>query len=161
MVLLSAIAGRGQGTTLAPLYLSTTGSGTISPLQNGQLLEVGQSYSLTATADPAFVFNNWQPVNVFTLTATIVDVSGPVPVTNMNVSVTASPRPEFFPDPVLQFTMQPVQVLYATPANTLTEGVGWQANFVPVPEPTPVILMIAGFLALTLIRHRSHTPALR
>ncbi len=159
MLLVSAPSGRAQGTTLAPLYLATTGSGTISPFQNAQLLEVGQSYSMTATADPDFLFNNWQAVNVFTLTAYIIDVSGSVPVTNINVSVTRSPRPEFFPTPVLQFTMQPEQLLYSTPASTLTECVGWQANFVPVPEPTPVILVGVGMPVIILIRHRRHSRA--
>jgi hypothetical protein len=42
-----------------PLMVSTNGHGSISPNDNGTLLTVGKSYSLTATAGTGFVFTNW------------------------------------------------------------------------------------------------------
>lgn len=63
VMLTASLAGQSyaQG-TLAPLYLSTNGDGSITPLQSGQLLEVGQSYNITATPDSGFSFSSWQPL---------------------------------------------------------------------------------------------------
>src|SRR5215471_11022128 len=95
-----------QGTT-APLPLFINGGGTVSPLTNGQMLEVGQAYEMTAFPDAGFVFNSWQPVNVFTLTTFVIDQYGN---TNTVVSVSLSPVPTYTNTPSLSFIMQPVVV---------------------------------------------------
>ena len=41
------------------LSVRTNGLGSINPVYNGQLLTVGQSYTMTATAGRGFVFTNW------------------------------------------------------------------------------------------------------
>ena len=41
------------------LSVRTNGLGSINPVYNGQLLTVGQAYSMTATAGSGFVFTNW------------------------------------------------------------------------------------------------------
>ena len=41
------------------LSVRTNGLGSINPVYNGQLLTVGQSYTMTATAGSGFVFTNW------------------------------------------------------------------------------------------------------
>lgn len=98
-----------QGTN-APLALFINGGGSVSPLTNGELLQVGQSYNMVATPHAGFVFNSWQPVNVFTLTNIIIDtVNGGF---QTNVSVTVSPLPTYTNEPSLSFIMQPVDVLY-------------------------------------------------
>ena len=142
--------------TLVPLSLSTNGSGEISPFQDGQMLEAGQSYEMTAIPASGFAFASWQPVNVFTLTAYIIDtISNPgTPITNVNVSLIRSLVPEYFNDPVLSFTMQPVQVVYSTDQSSLTEGTGWQANFEPIPEPSAIAFIVLGLNALLLFRNR-------
>jgi hypothetical protein len=43
----------------APLVLSTTGNGAVAGAVNGQQLEIGRSYSLSATPGAGFVFSNW------------------------------------------------------------------------------------------------------
>jgi hypothetical protein len=43
----------------APLSLTTSGSGSVAGAVNGQELEVGRSYTLTATPASGFVFSNW------------------------------------------------------------------------------------------------------
>lgn len=134
--------------TFAPLYLFTNGGGSMTPLQNGQLLQVGQTYDMTAIPDSGFAFSSWQPVNVFTFTEFIINPSGD---TNFVVSVTASPVPEYTSQPMLEFTMQPVAVIYDNPGvRTITEGTGWQANFVTIPEPSSSMLIASGLTATML-----------
>jgi uncharacterized repeat protein (TIGR03803 family) len=43
----------------APLTVSTNGVGSLSTNYNGVLLQVGNSYAITATAGTGFVFTNW------------------------------------------------------------------------------------------------------
>jgi len=142
--------GNGQGTvSYAPLHLFINGAGGVSPVLNGEMLEVGRSYTMTAIPDTGFSFSSWQPVSVFTFTSFIVDVGGGV---STNVSVIASPVPEYINTPSLSFTMQPEILVYDNPGvSTLTEGRGWQANFEPVPEPSGLALIMCGLMA-TLFR---------
>lgn len=44
---------------ILPLVLTINGSGLVSGATNGQLLELGKSYALKATAKPGNVFSNW------------------------------------------------------------------------------------------------------
>jgi hypothetical protein len=58
------------------LTVTTNGSGTVSPNDNGALLQLGKSYSITATAGTGFVFTNWTggtnlPLSVITNGATV------------------------------------------------------------------------------------------
>jgi hypothetical protein len=75
----------------APLTVAVTGSGTVTPNYNGQWLEVGRSYTMTAAAASGFTFDNWSgglsstsPQLTFvmqqglTLSANFVDGSRPV-----------------------------------------------------------------------------------
>ncbi len=126
----SGTVSHAQGTT-APLSLGINGGGSVSPLTNGEPLEVGQTYNMVAIPDPGFVFSSWQPVSVFTFTEFVFDpISGN---TNTVVSTVASPVPAYTSQPSLDFTMQPVDVIYDVPGvRTTTKSSGWQANFDPV-----------------------------
>ena len=118
--------------TLAPLYLFTNGIGSITPLQNGQMVDVGQSYEMTALPDSDYAFSSWQPVNVFVLTTVEIDYNTDPPTTNVITQTATSLVPEYTEEPVLEFTMQQENVLYDSGGNSLVEYSGWQANFVPV-----------------------------
>lgn len=146
--------------TLAPLSLFTSGSGEISPFQDGQMLEVGQSYEMTAIPDDGYVFSSWQPVNVFTFTQITPPLNGwtnpPI------VSIVLSPLREFTDLLVLEFTMQPVTVIQSgTPSIMITESSGWQANFVPVPEPSGIALILCGLTTIAFLRMDNFTTARR
>ncbi len=43
----------------APLTVQTTGSGTVTPNLNGQALEIGKNYTLTAAPGAGYVFADW------------------------------------------------------------------------------------------------------
>jgi len=132
MLVIPSIASQAYGqSTNAPLYLSINGDGNVSPLTNGELLVVGQTYSMTATPDTGFAFSGWQPVNVFTFAEFVIDTNGNTlpPV----FSTVAAPVATFTYEASLSFVMQPVTVIYDVPGvRTVTEGSGWQANFEPV-----------------------------
>jgi hypothetical protein len=116
--------------TTAPLYLFINGAGKVSPLTNGEFLTIGQSYNMSAIPCSGFAFSSWQPVDVFTFTNFVVDANGN---TNAAVSVVPSPIPTFTSQPSLNFTMEPVEVVYDNPGVlTVTRSTGWQANFDPV-----------------------------
>lgn len=133
----------------AYLYLFTTGSGSISPYQNGQLLDVGVSYEMTATPDPGYEFSSWQPVSVFTDTTILEDQNGN---TVTNVSMGDVPVNEYFYTPDLTFTMES-QTLFAGTNDIETETTGWQANFVvAVPEPSEALFITGGFTSLALFQ---------
>jgi hypothetical protein len=143
--------GCSQG-TLTALYLFISGSGSVTPLQNGQLIEAGQSYEMTAVPDPGFAFSSWQPVNVFTLAQTNFDGSGN-PILPPVVSTVANPVPSYTFQPVLDFTMQAEQEVTPDGSNpSIVEDFGWQANFVPIPEPSAVVLVLGGFTAAVFLR---------
>ncbi|HUA39139.1 MAG TPA: hypothetical protein VMA35_12170 [Candidatus Sulfopaludibacter sp.] len=147
VILCIAHQGFSQG-TLAPLYLSTNGDGTITPLQNGQLLEVGQDYEMTANPASGYVFSSWQPVNVFTSISIITNAGTVFGTTNM----VYSPLPAYTYTTTLTFTMQP-QMVIGGGDPILTESIGWQANFVAVPEPLDTMLIACGFLTVVVFRY--------
>jgi hypothetical protein len=125
--------------TFAPLFLFTSGSGSVTPLQNGQLLEVGQSYEMTAIPDSGSVFSSWQPANVFVFTyITFGPEGGPI---STNTSVISSLVPNFIEQADLSFIMQAPQVVSDTPNLMITENSGWQANFEAIPEPSEAMLI--------------------
>lgn len=137
---------RAQAAVYEPLLLFTNGAGSITPLQGGQLLAVGQNYELTATPDPGFAFSSWQPVAVYALSTIIIDTLGGSPETNINVSMDDSPEPNFTYQSELQFTMAPVMVIYDSPGSSmLTETVGWQANFTPLPNWMQTTALVANW----------------
>jgi hypothetical protein len=114
----------------SPLYLFTNGPGWIFPFEDGQMLEVGRTYRMLAIPDRDNEFTNWQPVNLFTFTEILHHFPGDDGY--IVTSTLASPLPEYYSDPVLEFTNQPEEVILDTPARTITKSLGWQANFVAV-----------------------------
>jgi hypothetical protein len=152
--------GYGQG-SLAPLYVFTNGFGSITPLQYGQLLEVGQSYEMTALPDSGFVFSSWQMANVFVDTEITMSASGSL-VTN--TFVTPSLLPSFTDTSTLTFTVAAIQVIFSDPGvRTISLNTGWQANFAAVPEPSSfglTVFGLAGGSVLGIRRFRKTTKLL-
>lgn len=140
--------------TLVPLPLFIDGNGSITPYQDGQLLEAGQNYEMTAIPDAGFVFSSWQPVNVYTLTTDIIDTLGGSPQTNISTSTDDSPLPATSEQTTLDFTMSPINVVYSSETSTLTLTTGWQANFTAVPEPSSMALMMIGFSTIVVLKGR-------
>jgi hypothetical protein len=118
--------------TYAPLFLYTNGAGCLTSLTNGQTLEVGQNYEMTASPATGYVFSGWQVMNVYVLDE-VVPIQGSG-LFSTNESIIRSPVDGIYTNGVtLQFTMQPENVLLSTTNRTLTQSMGWAANFVPVP----------------------------
>jgi hypothetical protein len=111
----------------APLLLLTNDDGKVVPLQNGQMLEVGRTYRLAAVPNPGYTFTNWTLVYAYTLTT--VFVAGPG-VLATNVTSTLSRVPDYITRRVIKFRMQAPEVIFDSPANTLTRTVGWEPEFV-------------------------------
>jgi hypothetical protein len=112
-----------------PLFLYTNGSGTISPYQNGQMLEAGHSYVLTACAASGCEFNKWQMVTVSTEVKTVNYPSGLTVITT-NTTVIETDR--YFYNARLNFTAESssVQTLDDHPGTSrVTRVSGWRANF--------------------------------
>ena len=139
-----------EAQTNTPLYLFINGSGSVSPYQNGDLLEVGQTYDMTATPDDGYIFTGWQQVDVFSDTEYTFDGSGGLKSNTSTIVAPSSPVYTNAPD--LTFTMQPVIYLFNVPeVRMLSQTYGWQADFDPVPEPSSVALAGSAFATLTLL----------
>lgn len=118
--------------TKSPLLLYISGSGKIVPFHDGQMLDDGRDYVMTAIPDRGYVFTNWQQVYVFTQTQ-YYPSNGVIIGTSETI---VSPRPPLpGKNRVLHFTMEPEEFLIDEPGiNVLSLSEGWQANFVPRPE---------------------------
>jgi hypothetical protein len=105
---------------------------------------------MEAIPDDGFVFSSWQPVNVFSFSQVAYNAIDLSPIST-NTSITLSAVPDFTEQTVLAFTMQPESVIVDTPSLMITESSGWQANFVPVPEPSSITLIICGLTAIVFL----------
>ncbi len=112
----------------ALLTVQTNGRGTVSPNDNGKLLDIGRSYSMTATASPGFGFTSWtgsistnkatitfMMESNLTLTANFVDTQKP--------TVTISS-----PTAALQTSNASFTVIGKASDNVAVAGVSYQLN---------------------------------
>lgn len=120
--------------TQAPLPLYISGSGKVVPFHDGDMLDVGRKFVMTAVPDKGYVFTNWQQVAVFTIIQVNYDNEGQI-IGAVTSTVPSLLLPEPAKNRVLHFTMQPEQVLEENPDGSgMTLSFGWQANFVPTPQ---------------------------
>jgi len=112
----------------APMLLFTSGGGTISPLQGGQQLKVGNTYSITAIPAAGYKFRNWQQVHV---SIDAENVQYPSGATTGSSKTTVAAQGKSVTTPSLGFTVSPVTTSTSNYGfTTHTEGTGWKANFV-------------------------------
>lgn len=131
-------------------FLFTNGDGNITPYQSGQMLQVGQTYNITATPDVGYQFSSWQPVQVFIFTQTNFNGSGN-PILPPVQSIVPSIIPTNIYGAELTFTMQDtISVTSAGENPNIVEAFGWQANFLPVPEPANITSIAVHGQALTI-----------
>lgn len=140
--------------TLAPLYLYTSGDGSITPYQSGQMLEAGQTYEITAIPDAGYQFSSWQPVNIFIITQTNYAGGNPIIPPVQSIIPSVVPTNIFGAD--LEFALQSVLDVTADGLNpNIVEASGWQADFVPIPEPAEAVMVGCGFAVMAVIRRRT------
>ena len=104
-----------------PLNLQVIGAGSVAGATNGQVLQAGRYYTLTATPASGYVFDTWTG----SVAATTPSITFQVPASATNFDLTAN----FMPDPLPQLTGSYHGLFRATNA---------------------VALENAGYLALTL-----------
>lgn len=115
----------------APLMLFINGPGRVLPFHDGQMLEVGPEYRMQAIPDRGAVFAGWNVVQVFTDNEVIYDSSNNATTNKSIVTVLQEPISIRTRGPILRFTVQPATLLLDIPGvRTLTQTIGWQANFV-------------------------------
>lgn len=137
---------------LAPLFLNISGDGTVTPYQSGQLLTVGQNYELSETPAAGYVFSGWEQAYFFVFVEYTLDAEGqPLPPITSTV---VSPIMGIYSDqPILDFTLMPEDVLYNVPGVAeITQDSGWQADFVAIPEPSSVLMMVVWLTIFGLFR---------
>jgi hypothetical protein len=84
---------------------------------------------MLAIPERGYVFTNWMPVTVFAYSFTYTNESGVQVVVSTNI---VDPQPEYIRRPVLEFTMQPAEIIVDNSVLKIIASEGWQANFVPV-----------------------------
>lgn len=115
----------------APLLVFTNGSGRIVPYENGQLLEVGREYVITAVPDAGYAFEGWNAFTLFVIVEYLADGSV---ITNTVLSPV--PINDQLKTRALRFTAGQPDVIFDDPGvRTITQIEGWQANFVPANTP--------------------------
>ena len=119
--------------TQSPLHLYISGSGKIVPFHDGDMLDDGREYVMTAVPDKGYVFTNWQEINIFTLTE-IVPIQGSDQFEVLTNTVLSPVPPLPGKNRVLHFTMEPEQVIADNTDFQITFSPGWQANFVRAPK---------------------------
>lgn len=124
--------------SFAPVDVFTNGPGRIyifergRSVADGQMLPVGSRIRLIAVPDPGYEFVSWYPVNVFSFTEVTLGADGNPATTNY--SVVASPVPRPVNHHILDREVLPLTVLYDVPGvRVITQSLGWQANFEPIP----------------------------
>jgi hypothetical protein len=116
-----------------PLSLTISGQGIVFPFEDGEQLPIGWSFVMTAIPDHGYVFTGWQKVNVYTITQFFLNGEGnpEPPIISMNVV----PVPGLIRQPTLRFQVQAPTVIIGPPdVLTITESIGWQANFVSIRD---------------------------
>lgn len=121
------MASRMGGIPFAPVALNISGPGKVLPYHDGDQLHVGLTYAMGAIADHGAVFKGWARATKFTFIEYAADSTGTI---HTNVTVVWSPVPITNTHQRLQFTVEPITVIYDYPrVRTVTQQPGWQANF--------------------------------
>jgi hypothetical protein len=122
----------------APLFVFTNGPGRIFQAYNGEILRVGDRYTMEAVPNRGYKFASWQPVNVFIITQTNFDGEGK-PILPPVRSIVPSVVPTNIYSPDLDFIMDDITWISPEGSNpSIARTSGWQANFVPWYQYVPV-----------------------
>ena len=134
MIMLAARWLPAQGTTgvaWAPLLLYTNGTGCISNLYSGQMLQVGKSYFMAAVPDRGSQFSMWRQVKKSVEVKTIIYPSSVIIITT---NTTVLPTGSALKTARVRFIVEPVTVQTRNDnpgTSVITTYNGWRAEFVP------------------------------
>jgi glucose/arabinose dehydrogenase len=133
--------------TNSPVLVQIVGSGTVSPDYNGQLLEIGKSYTMIARPAKGFALAGWSLLNIFEFIETTVDNTGSNSITTTNIVISPVPPAG---GPRLNFVMYaPELIYYATNGNSTTRSFGYRAVFVDAAKPVTIVTFPAANKTVT------------
>jgi hypothetical protein len=117
----------------APLIVETNGDGTVSPDYNGDLLEIGASYTMKATAAKGFAFHYWSggvpmtndPTLKFTMASNLTIIANFKDITPPTVSITTPTSGEAYSVSVIEGTGTATDLVGVTSVEVRINGGGW------------------------------------
>jgi hypothetical protein len=128
------------GVAKTALAVFTNGNGTVTPNDNGALLQIGQNYSLTAKPAAGFAFANWSSLQVVSIPPIIQPMAKPQA---SSTPVSPIEYPPNYETNLTVLTNQPTLTF------AMSSGLMLEASFVDIAPPTVALTAPASKLQVS------------